>query len=155
MLLSSHLCFWDWIRKVHKRGINHFYKQAKWLCCLVSIYSAFDYMFFSCNVRVSELIHNLKLPEFQGNPCSKQIWSLKLKLLQLESNTQPISSLINNEIFSQTSETIEVFCEGISVRTIRLYVPVMSRSCFRVIPNSIVAWMSRNSLLQAGPKSQT
>ena len=30
----------------------------------------------------------------------------------------------------------------------------MSRTCFRVNPHSIVAWMSRNSLLEAGAKSE-
>ena len=35
-----------------------------------------------------------------------------------------------------------------------LYVLVMSRTRFRVNPHSIVAWMSRNSLLEAGAKSE-
>ena len=35
-----------------------------------------------------------------------------------------------------------------------LYVLVMSRTCFRVNPHSIVAWISRNSLLEAGAKSE-
>ena len=35
-----------------------------------------------------------------------------------------------------------------------LYVLVMSRTCFRVNLHSIVAWMSRNSLLEAGAKSE-
>ena len=35
-----------------------------------------------------------------------------------------------------------------------LYVLVMSRTRFRVNPHSIVAWMSRNSLLKAGTKSE-
>ena len=33
-----------------------------------------------------------------------------------------------------------------------LYVLVMSRTRFRVNPHSIVVWMSRNSLLEAGAK---
>ena len=36
----------------------------------------------------------------------------------------------------------------------RLYVLVMSRTRFRVNTHSIVAWMSRNSLLEAGVKSE-
>ena len=36
---------------------------------------------------------------------------------------------------------------------LRLYVFVMSRTRFRVDPHSIVAWVSRNSLLKAGAKS--
>ena len=35
-----------------------------------------------------------------------------------------------------------------------LYVLIMSRTHFRVNPHSIVAWMSRNSLLEAGAKSK-
>ena len=35
-----------------------------------------------------------------------------------------------------------------------LYVLIMSRRRFRVNPHSIVAWMSRNSLLETGPKSE-
>ena len=36
----------------------------------------------------------------------------------------------------------------------RLYVPVLSRMDFRVNPHSIISWMSRNSLLEAGTKSE-
>ena len=35
-----------------------------------------------------------------------------------------------------------------------LYVLIMSRTCFGVNSHSIVAWMSRNSLLEAGTKSE-
>ena len=35
-----------------------------------------------------------------------------------------------------------------------LYIFVMSRPRLRVIPHSIVAWMSMNSLLKAGVKSE-
>ena len=35
-----------------------------------------------------------------------------------------------------------------------LYVLVMSRRRFRVNPHSIVAWMSKNSLLEAAAKSE-
>ena len=38
--------------------------------------------------------------------------------------------------------------EYLSPRSIWLYVPVMSRTHFKVNPDSIVAWMSRNSLLE-------
>ena len=36
------------------------------------IHPAYDYMFLSCHVRVSEWILILQLPECQGTPCSKQ-----------------------------------------------------------------------------------
>ena len=37
---------------------------------------------------------------------------------------------------------------------IKLYVRIMSRTRFGVNPRNIVAWMSRNSLLEAGAKSE-
>ena len=54
----------------------------------------------------------------------------------------------------QFFQMIELCCEYLSVRCIWLYVLVMSCMCFRVNPHSIVAWMSRNSLLEAGTKSE-
>ena len=44
---------------VRKRTLNHLAKLAKSLSCVVSIYlyGAFDSMFLSCHVRISELIH--------------------------------------------------------------------------------------------------
>ena len=47
-------------------------------------------------------------------------------------------------------------CPKWSIKTIHywLYVLVMSRTRFRVNPHSIVAWMSGNSLLEAGAKSE-
>ena len=46
---------------VHKQTLNHLAKLAKWLSCVVStyLYGAFDCMFLSCHVRVSEWIHTL------------------------------------------------------------------------------------------------
>ena len=56
-------CKWTWTHNhlVHKRTLNHLAKLAKWLSCVVSIYlyGAFDCMFSSCHVRVSEWIHTL------------------------------------------------------------------------------------------------
>ena len=49
---------------------------------------------------------------------------------------------------------IEPTSEYFSARSIWLYVLVMSRTHFKVNPHSIVAWMSRKSLLKAGAKSQ-
>ena len=55
-------------------------KLAKWLSGVVStsLYGAFECMFLSCHVRVSELIYTLWLPECQGTPCLKQARNLKL-----------------------------------------------------------------------------
>ena len=56
---------WNWTRTwndlVSKRTLNSLVKVIKWLSCILStyVYSAFDCMFFSFNVRVSEWIHTL------------------------------------------------------------------------------------------------
>ena len=61
----------NWTRNhhhlVHKRTLNHLAKLVSWLSCVVStyLYGAFDCMFFSCHVRVSEWIHTLQLPDFR------------------------------------------------------------------------------------------
>ena len=46
---------------VHKWTLSHLAKLAKWLSCFVStyLYGAFDCMFLSCHVCVSEWIHTL------------------------------------------------------------------------------------------------
>ena len=79
---------------VLKRTLNHLAKLAKWLSCVLStyLYGAFECMFLSCDVRVSEWIHTLHLPECQGTPCSKQARNPKVKWLQLDSNPEPLSS---------------------------------------------------------------
>ena len=49
---------------------------------------------------------------------------------------------------------IELCCEYLYVRCIWLYVPIISRTRFRVNQRSIVAWMSRTSLLETCPISE-
>ena len=73
---------------VCKQTLNHLAKLVKWLSCVLStyLYGAFDCMFLSCHIRVSEWIHTLQLPECQGTPCSKQAQNLRFKWLQLDSN---------------------------------------------------------------------
>ena len=46
---------------VFKRTLKHLTKLAKWLSCVLStyMYGAFDCMFLSCHVRISEWIHTL------------------------------------------------------------------------------------------------
>ena len=141
---------------VRKRTINHLAKLAKWLSCAVStyLYGGFDCIFLSCHVRVWEWIHTLQLPECQGTPCSKQAPYLKIKWLQRDSNPQPLSSSTNTQSFDPTGQMIELCCEYLSVRCISLYVFIMSRTSLRVNPHSAVAWMSRNSLLEAGAISE-
>ena len=77
---------------VHKRTLNHLAKLAKWLSCALSTYryGAFVCMFLSCHVQFSEWIHTLQLSECQGTPCSKQTRNLKLKWLQLDSNSEQL-----------------------------------------------------------------
>ena len=57
-------CNWTPTHKhlVRKRTLNHLAKLAKWLSCVVStyLYSAFDCMFLSFHVRVSECGFTLK-----------------------------------------------------------------------------------------------
>ena len=48
----------------------------------------------------------------------------------------------------------ELYCQYFSVRCIWLYVLVISRTRFWVNPHSIVAWMSRNTLLETGVVSE-
>ena len=65
---------------------------------------------------------------------------------------EPTTSWFINERSSQTDQIIEMCCEYLSVRCIWLHVLIMSRMRFRVYPHSIVTWISRNSLLEAGAK---
>ena len=82
---------YNWTRTqnhlVCKQTLNHLAKLTKWLSCVLStyLYGAFDCMFLSCHVRVSEWTHTLQLPECQGTPCSKQVRNPKFKWLQQDS----------------------------------------------------------------------
>ena len=141
---------------VRKRRTNHLAKLAKWLRWLVRtyLYGAFDYMFFSCHVRVWEWIHTLHLPECPETSCSKQAPYLKIKWLQQDSNPQPLSWWANTQPFSPTGQMIELSCEYLSVRCIWFYIFIVSRTSLRVNPHSTVIWLSRNSLLEGGAISE-
>ena len=151
-------CNWTWTHNhlVRKPTVNHFAKLTKWFTWVVSayLYGAFAWMFLSCHVRVSGWINTLNLPEDQGTPSPKQARNLKFKWLQLESNLILLSSSTNTQPFGQTELIIELSSEYLSVRCIWLYVFVTSRTRLRVNPLSIVAWMSRNSLIETGAKSE-
>ena len=69
---------------VRRGTLNHLAKLKEWVSWIVStdLYGAFDCMFLSCHVRVSEWIHTLSLPACQGTSCSKEAWYLKFKRLQ-------------------------------------------------------------------------
>ena len=69
---------------------------------------------------------------------------LKFKNLTSKGNVNGALKLLTDNMHSgilPLKETLEL-----------LYVFVMSHMRFRVNPHSIVAWMSRNSLLEAGTK---
>ena len=69
--------------------------------------------------------------------------------------TQNLFSLYTNiQRYSQTDQKFELCGEFLSVRSIRLYVIVMSSTYFRADLHSIVACMSRNSLLKTGTVSE-
>ena len=73
---------------------------------------------------------------------------LKFKWQQRYSKPQPLSSSTNTQSFGQTSQMIVLCCQYSSVRCFWLYVIIMSRTRLRVNLHSIVARMSRNSLLE-------
>ena len=80
-------------RRVSKQTLNQLVKMIIWLSCILSTYKygAFDSIFLSCHVRVSEWIHTLYLPECQETPCSNQGRYLKFKWLQRESSPQTLN----------------------------------------------------------------
>ena len=89
------------------------------------------------------------LPECQGTPCSKQTRYLTFKFQQRDSNPQPLSLKVNTQPFSQTGQTIELWCGYLSVRCIWQYVIIMSRTSFRVNVHSIVSLNVKELLAQS------
>ena len=82
---------------VCKQILNHLFKLAKRLSCVLStyLYSAFDCMLLSYHIRISQWIHNLYLLDWQGTPCFKQMWNLKFKWLQQDLNSQNLNYFIH------------------------------------------------------------
>ena len=80
------LSYCNWTRThnylVHKWTLNHLATLAKWLSGVVKtyLYGAFDCMFLSCHVHISEWIHTLYLLECQELLARSRpkIWSLQL-----------------------------------------------------------------------------
>ena len=66
--------------------LNHLIEVNKWLSCVVcsNLYSGFNCMFLSCGVCLSEWIHTLQLPEYQGTLCWKQVRDLRFWDLSFE-----------------------------------------------------------------------
>ena len=90
----------------------------------------------------------------KGTRCSKQTQNLKFKWLQRDLNLQPLSSETTTELFSHTGQMIELCCEYLCVQSISLHLLIMSRTRFRMNLHFIVAWMSRNSLLETSAISE-
>ena len=84
---------WSHKNLFRKQTLNHLATLAKLLSCVVNnyLYGAFDWMFLSCHVRISEWIHILYLPECRGTSCSDKARYLKFKWLQRDSNPQPLT----------------------------------------------------------------
>ena len=101
---------------IRKPALSHLAKIANWLSCVVSnyLYGTFDWMFLSCHVHISEWIHTLYFPECQGTLSTKQVQYLKFKWLPRDSNSKPLSSLSNTQLFGQNGQLIEllwkIFC---------------------------------------------
>ena len=53
-------------------------------------------------------------------------------------DSDPLSSKMNSQPFSETSQIIELFCEYLFVQCIWLYVIIMSCTCFKVNLHSVV-----------------
>ena len=98
-------------------------------------------------------LHSI-FPECYETPCSKQVRNLKFNWLQLHLNPQPLSLQTNTQRLSHTSQIIELCSDYLSVRYIWLYILMKSCAHFSMNSHSIVAWMSKNSLLYAGTKSK-
>ena len=81
------------------------------------------------------------------------VWTafpINRSILKLNAKNKPPSSEVYLEP-CQTS-TMELFTNDTIINW--LYILIMSRTHFRVNLHSIVAWMSRNSLVEAGTKSE-
>ena len=88
------------------------------------------------------------------NSLLKTGWHLNFKWLKQDLNPQPLSSKTNTQQFAQTDQRIEVCCEYLSVQCICIYFIIMWNRHFRVNSYSMFSWMSRNSLFEAGVKSE-
>ena len=106
-------------------------------------------------IHVERTIIRIKTIEFLKEHCPL-LWCRILMRWKKKLNTKDSTGLepTTTEPFSQTSQVIELCCKYLSVRCIWLHVPFMSYTRFRMSPHSIVAWMSRNSLLETDAISE-
>ena len=90
-------------------------------------------------------------PECQGTPCSKQVLDLKFKWQERDSNPQELSTWTNIQPFSQTDQSIKLYCEYLCVRCMWLYDIVTWCTSFRWNPHSIVC-LNVKELLARGSR---
>ena len=70
--------------------------------------------------------------------------------MQLDSNPEPLSLQTNTQSFGKTGQKIDLCSQYLSVLYMWLFVISILRTRFRVNPDSVVAWMAKNSLLEEG-----
>ena len=99
-----------------------------------------------CTPEKGSQYHNMMIK----NKHTQTIGGYRLFMKSASQQTLPISCTCVNSKKKKKKKTklLNQVCH------IRLYVLVMSRTRFRVNLHSIVAWMSRNSLLKTGAKSE-
>ena len=93
------------------------------------------------------------LKKYVLNPAAFFIWNSPTHSMFDPKNWTTSSTQINITVYCGYIQNNLIFQNNLN-RNITLYVLVMSRTRFRVNPHSIVAWISRNSLLEAGAKSE-
>ena len=127
-----------WVRSFRQKIYNRVHQTV---CSYHVMYTFQSESTLYSYVNVKELLAQ--------NRC--EIWSLS------DCNwaqPQPLSLQMNTQPFSRTGQMIELCFVHLSVWCIWLYVLIMSQTRFKVNPQSIVAWLSRNSLLETGVKSK-
>ena len=128
--------------KAFEKHFLKYHKNNSWL-----------YAIIMSRTRFSANLHS-KLPEGKWTSCSRQALYLKFNWQQRDSSPGPFTSQTNTQPFSQTGQTVELYCEYLFVQCIWLYAIIMSCTCFRVNLDSIVVWISKNVLLETGKISE-
>ena len=125
------LCFWVFICTVHLSVCS----------CHVTYNFQSESTLYSC-LNVKELLARNR----------REIWNLSDCNWTRTQNNFVGKRTLNH--LAKLTKWLSCVSEYLSVQCIWLYVLAMSRTRFRVNPHYIVAWMWRNSLLEAGVKSE-
>ena len=155
------ICNWTWTHNhlVPKQTLNHLAKLAKMTelhCENLPVWSIWLYVLiisrtcFRVNPH-STLYSCLNLKELLAQN-RHEIWTLSDWNCSWTYNHLVRKRTLNH--LAKLAKMIELCCEKLSVWCIWLYVLIVSPMCFRVKPPSAVAWMSRNSLLKTGMKTE-